>query len=60
VDRALPVFVVLLEVRLRSEERLMLDEFPRENPGYRRRVPQLVSGLRYVVRASRASRSRSA
>jgi protein-S-isoprenylcysteine O-methyltransferase Ste14 len=41
-----PVFVVLFEIKLRFEERLMLAEFPDDYPAYRRRVPQLVPGLR--------------
>jgi protein-S-isoprenylcysteine O-methyltransferase Ste14 len=41
-----PIFAVLLEFKIRSEERLMLAQFPREYPRYRQRVPQLVPGLR--------------
>jgi protein-S-isoprenylcysteine O-methyltransferase Ste14 len=41
----LPVGVVLLEVKIHEEERLMCAEFPDEYPRYRRRVPQLVPGL---------------
>ena len=37
-----PVGLVVLEVKLRQEERLMLAEFPEEYPAYRARVPQLV------------------
>lgn len=40
-----PVYVVLLEVKIRIEERLMLSEFPEEYPRYRQQVPQLVPGL---------------
>jgi protein-S-isoprenylcysteine O-methyltransferase Ste14 len=46
----LPVFVVVLELKLRTEERLMLATFPDEYPRYRRRVPQLVPGLRLLHR----------
>jgi protein-S-isoprenylcysteine O-methyltransferase Ste14 len=43
---AFPVYLVLLEVKIRVEEKLMLAEFPDEYPRYRQRVPQLVPGLR--------------
>ena len=43
---AFPVYVVLVEIKLRIEERLMLAEFPDDYPRYRRQVPQLVPGLR--------------
>jgi protein-S-isoprenylcysteine O-methyltransferase Ste14 len=43
---AFPVYLVLLEFKMRVEERLMLAEFPGDYPGYQRRVPQLVPGLR--------------
>ncbi len=36
-----PVFLVLLEIKIRIEERLMLAEFPDDYPRYRQRVPQL-------------------
>jgi len=38
--------VVLFEIKIRQEERLMLASFPDEYPAYRRRVPRLVPGLR--------------
>jgi protein-S-isoprenylcysteine O-methyltransferase Ste14 len=44
---AFPIFLVLVEIKLHVEERLMLAEFPGEYPEYRRRVPQLVPGLRF-------------
>ena len=44
---AFPVFLVLVEIKLHIEERLMLAEFPDDYPGYRRRVPQLVPGLHW-------------
>jgi protein-S-isoprenylcysteine O-methyltransferase Ste14 len=44
---AFPVFLVLVEIKLHIEERLMLAQFPDDYPGYRRRVPQLVPGLRW-------------
>jgi protein-S-isoprenylcysteine O-methyltransferase Ste14 len=43
---AFPVYLVLLEFKIRIEERLMLAEFPDDYPRYRRRVPRLVPGLR--------------
>jgi len=43
---AFPVFLVLVEIKLHIEERLMLAEFPDDYPRYRKRVPQLVPGLR--------------
>ena len=50
-----PVFLVLLEIKIRVEERLMLAEFPDDYPRYRQRVPQLIPGLRLVSRRSAAS-----
>ena len=41
-----PVFLVILEIKIRVEERLMLAEFPDAYPRYRQRVPKLVPGLR--------------
>jgi len=40
-----PVGLIVFEVKIRMEERLMVATFPDEYPGYRRRVPQLVPGL---------------
>jgi protein-S-isoprenylcysteine O-methyltransferase Ste14 len=40
------IYVVLVEIKLHIEERLMLAEFPDDYPRYRRQVPQLVPGLR--------------
>jgi protein-S-isoprenylcysteine O-methyltransferase Ste14 len=45
-----PVFLVLLEIKLHIEERLMQAEFPDDYPRYRRRVPQLVPGLKLISR----------
>jgi protein-S-isoprenylcysteine O-methyltransferase Ste14 len=42
---AFPVYLVLLEFKIRTEERLMLAEFPGDYPRYRQRVPQLVPGV---------------
>jgi len=41
-----PIYLVLIEFKIRTEERLMLAEFPDDYPRYRQRVPQLVPGLR--------------
>jgi protein-S-isoprenylcysteine O-methyltransferase Ste14 len=41
-----PVLLVLLEVKIHTEEGLMLATFPDDYPRYRQRVPQLVPGLR--------------
>jgi protein-S-isoprenylcysteine O-methyltransferase Ste14 len=48
---AFPVFVVLVEIKLHIEERLMLAEFPDDYPRYRRQVPQLVPGLHLATRS---------
>jgi protein-S-isoprenylcysteine O-methyltransferase Ste14 len=42
----LPVGVAFAEIRIHLEEGLMLATFPDAYPRYRRRVPQLVPGLR--------------
>ena len=42
----LPAGVVVLAIKARMEEALMLESFPRAYPPYRLRVPQLVPGLR--------------
>jgi protein-S-isoprenylcysteine O-methyltransferase Ste14 len=38
-----------IEFKIRIEERFMTAEFPEEYPRYRKRVPQLVPGLRVVT-----------
>jgi protein-S-isoprenylcysteine O-methyltransferase Ste14 len=43
-----PVALILIEFKIRIEERFMMAEFREEYPRYRRRVPQLVPGLRMV------------
>jgi protein-S-isoprenylcysteine O-methyltransferase Ste14 len=43
-----PLAVLFAELRIHTEERLMLQTFPEAYPSYRRRVPQLVPGLRRV------------
>jgi hypothetical protein len=45
-----PVMLVLLEIKIRIEERLMLAEFPDEYPRYRQLVPKLVPRLRLLSR----------
>ena len=44
-----PVALILIEFKIRIEERLMTAEFPDEYPRYYKRVPQLVPGLRLVT-----------
>jgi protein-S-isoprenylcysteine O-methyltransferase Ste14 len=51
-----PVYLVLLQFKIRTEERLMLAEFPGDYPRYRQRVPQLVPGLRLISGHAHASR----
>jgi protein-S-isoprenylcysteine O-methyltransferase Ste14 len=51
-----PAGLVLFEVRIRMEERLMVATFPDEYPRYRRRAPQLVPGL-YVLRRRHSASS---
>jgi protein-S-isoprenylcysteine O-methyltransferase Ste14 len=45
-----PVGLVLFEVKIRQEERLLLATFPEEYTRYRREVPQLIPGLRALRR----------
>lgn len=40
--------VVFFELRIRSEERLLSEAFPGAYEEYRRRVPQLIPGLRFL------------
>lgn len=44
-----PIALILIEFKIRIEERFMTAEFPQEYPRYRRRVPQLVPGLRVLT-----------
>jgi len=44
-----PIALILIEFKIRIEERFMTAEFPKEYPRYRKRVPQLVPGLRLVA-----------
>lgn len=46
------VVLVLLEIKIRIEERLMLAEFPDDYPRYRQLVPKLIPGLRLIGRHS--------
>jgi protein-S-isoprenylcysteine O-methyltransferase Ste14 len=50
----LPVGLVLIEIRIHVEEGLMLATFPEAYPRYRRRVPQLIPGLRRLHRSRTA------
>jgi protein-S-isoprenylcysteine O-methyltransferase Ste14 len=52
---AFPVYLAVLEFKIRIEERLMLAEFPDDYPRYRHRVPQLVPGLRLAGERTLAS-----
>jgi len=52
---AFPVYLAVLEFKIRIEERLMLAEFPDDYPRYRRRVPRLVPGLRLAGERTLAS-----
>ena len=51
-----PVYLVLLQFKIHTEERLMLAEFPDDYPRYRQRVPQLAPGLRLIGGRKVASR----
>lgn len=51
----LPVFLVLYELKIRIEERLMLAAFPDDYPRYRQHVPQLIPGLRLARRRGAAT-----
>jgi protein-S-isoprenylcysteine O-methyltransferase Ste14 len=53
---AFPVYCVLLQFKIHTEERLMLAEFPGDYPRYRQRVPQLIPGLRLISARTAASR----
>lgn len=53
---AFPVSLVLLQIKIRVEERLMLAEFPDGYPRYRQQVPQLVPGLHLINERTAASR----
>ena len=44
--------LIFVEVRIHTEEKRMLSTFPATYPGYRRRVPQLIPGLRRLRRSS--------
>ena len=44
-----PIALILIEFKIRIEERFMTAEFPEDYPRYRKRVPQLVPGLRLVT-----------
>jgi protein-S-isoprenylcysteine O-methyltransferase Ste14 len=47
-----PIFLVLLEIKIHLEERLMLSEFPEGYRRYRQQVPQLIPGLRLTSRSA--------
>ena len=50
-----PIYLVLVQFKIHTEERLMLAEFPDDYPRYRQRVPQLIPGLRPIGRRKVAS-----
>ena len=43
-----PIYLVLVQFKIHTEERLMLAELPADYPRYRQRVPQLIPGLRLI------------
>jgi protein-S-isoprenylcysteine O-methyltransferase Ste14 len=49
-----PVGLILFEIRIRAEERVLVTAFPDGYPRYREQVPQLVPGLRLIGRFRRA------
>jgi protein-S-isoprenylcysteine O-methyltransferase Ste14 len=51
-----PAALIVFEVKIRMEERLMVAAFPAEYPRYRRQVPQLVPGL-FVLRQRHSASS---
>jgi protein-S-isoprenylcysteine O-methyltransferase Ste14 len=51
-----PVGLIVFEVKVRMEERLMVATFSDEYPRYRRQVPQIVPGL-YVLRQRHSASS---
>lgn len=50
----LPIGLLFIETRIHTEEGLMLETFPEAYPRYRRRVPQLIPGLRRLHRSRTA------
>jgi protein-S-isoprenylcysteine O-methyltransferase Ste14 len=44
-----PFFLVITEIKIPFEEKLMLAEFPDDYPRYRERVPKLIPGLRLLA-----------
>jgi protein-S-isoprenylcysteine O-methyltransferase Ste14 len=50
-----PVFLVLYEIKIHSEEQLMAAEFPADYARYRKQVPQLVPGAQLISRRGRAA-----
>jgi protein-S-isoprenylcysteine O-methyltransferase Ste14 len=51
-----PACLIVLEVKIRMEERLMVVTFPEEYLRYRRRVPQLIPGI-YLLRQRHSASS---
>jgi protein-S-isoprenylcysteine O-methyltransferase Ste14 len=54
IGGAFVLLVVFFELRIRSEELLLSESFPGAYEDYRRRVPQLIPGLR-LLRSSSGS-----
>jgi protein-S-isoprenylcysteine O-methyltransferase Ste14 len=55
----LALVVIFLELKIRAEERLLSEVFPDAYEEYRRRVPQLVPGLRLARSSAFRRRSRA-
>lgn len=49
-----PVGLVLYEIKIHLEERLLMAAFPNDYPRYRRQVRQLISGRRRIRRREAA------
>ena len=55
-----PIALILIKLKISIEERFMMAEFPEEYPRYRRRVPQLLPGLRLVIGRRAVSKTSAA
>jgi protein-S-isoprenylcysteine O-methyltransferase Ste14 len=53
-----PIGLIVAEIKIRAEERLMVATFPDEYARYRGRVPRLVPGLRALGRRRRSAGGR--
>ena len=52
-----PIALVVVEIRIHIEERLMMATFPNDYPPYRQRVPQLVPWPRHLLRRNQPRRA---